>query len=78
MAKLTDAQRKTLAALANADGWQSAYDLQVSLSTLRVLRDRGLVTSKAGAGYMAFPRNGIEWRLTEAGKQAQQEGDNGN
>ena len=71
MPKLSKAQVKALEGL--QDGKErSAYTLgsQVSLTTLRGLRRRGLVESYAGAAYIAFPRNGVKWTITAQGQEA--------
>lgn len=47
----------------NESKWRSAYELSCSLSTLRALQSKGLVTSKSGVGCMFSPRTDIEWRL---------------
>ncbi len=49
--------------------WENAYVLQASLTTLKVLEKRKLVKSKAGVGSCWCPRIGIEWRLTDEGRQ---------
>lgn len=53
---------------------QSSYDLRATLTTMRALEGRGLVTSKHGLGSMAFPQSSIMWRITNAGLRATLEG----
>lgn len=67
--KLTQAQRNVLDRLSD-ERWRSAYDLSASLNTLKSLRAHRLVRSRSELGYMAFPRNNIEWQITEHGKAA--------
>lgn len=47
------------------EGWYSAYELQVSLITLRALEDRGLLESRHDSGSAFFPRSCIMWRKTK-------------
>jgi hypothetical protein len=65
---LTVVQSSALSKL--ADGESSAYRLRAGLGTLRSLEKRGLVVSRGGLGSMAFPHTSIQWRITEAGRNA--------
>lgn len=58
--KLTKTQQKTLDKL-KGKGKVSAYKLQVSLSTLRGLRAKGLVKMYIGFGATVWPRTAILW-----------------
>ena len=68
--KLSATMRAALAKL-TTDGWYMSYNLNVSLATLCALRSRGLVNSRDEPGAMFCPQVGIKWRLTEAGKEVQ-------
>lgn len=59
--KLTKAQRAALDKLTH--GWQCAYEMQVTLPTLRSLRRFGLVDSRYDVGSFSSPRLCIMWRL---------------
>jgi sulfur relay (sulfurtransferase) DsrF/TusC family protein len=61
--KTTTAQHRAYHKLNST--WQSAYDIQESLATLRALVRRGLAESKANLGAVAFPRNSIYFRIKE-------------
>ena len=61
VAKLSIPQQAALAKM--TDSWQSAYESQTSLSTLRSLASKGFLVFRHQAGAMAFPRTGIEYRL---------------
>jgi len=67
MKHLTAKQTDILVKLA-ARGSESAYGLQTSLGTLSALKKRGLLNSRHGQGSFTFPRNGIMWSLTPAGR----------
>jgi hypothetical protein len=49
--------------LLKAKNWQSAYDLQCSLGTLRALERKGLIESKSDTGYLFMPRIMIKFRI---------------
>ena len=61
--KLSKAQQEALDKL--TDGWQSAYDMQVRLSTLYSLRGKGLVETQYNVGSFSSPRVCTMWRLAE-------------
>ena len=70
IAKLSPAQRAALAKLTRE--WQSAYDMQCSLSTLRALVSKGFAVVRYGIGASFMPRSGIDFRLPP-GRAARQE-----
>jgi hypothetical protein len=59
--KITKAQQKALDKMTE-NKWQSAYELQVSLSTLYALVSKGFVTSYCGDGSFSFPRIAIKFK----------------
>lgn len=60
MRKLSKAQVAVLAKI--SWHWRSAYELQVSLPTLRVLFQHKLVEMRYEPGALFFPRNNILFR----------------
>ncbi|MAK54688.1 MAG: hypothetical protein CML17_02350 [Pusillimonas sp.] len=64
--KLTKSQKEALEKFSDGK-WHSAYDVQSGLNTLNALFNKGLLDRKAGLGSMAFPRNGIKFKLKENG-----------
>lgn len=76
MAKLTEAQWRALNWF--ADGYaRSAYAARCNMGTLEALYKRGLLSKQYGLGDMAFPRTGIMWRITAAGRAILEDRDNG-
>lgn len=67
--KLSMKQIEALKKLGTCGEWESAYGLQESLSTLNLLAKRGLAEKKAELGYMFSPRNGLMYKITDAGRQ---------
>lgn len=59
--KLSPSQQKALAALSDVE-WKSAYDIQVSISTLDSLVKKKLATRKIEQGHMFSPRTAIMFR----------------
>lgn len=43
--------------------WYSAYNLQVSIATLRALVKKGILESKSGLGSLFDPRSNVMFRL---------------
>jgi hypothetical protein len=62
--KLTHKQR-VVYNLLKVKNWQSAYDLQCSLGTLRALERKGLVESKSELGSLFMPRIMFKFKIKE-------------
>jgi len=59
--KLSPAQKQVLVKM-EAGKWYSAYDLQVRISTLEALRERGLLDCRSGLGSIFSPRTDVLFR----------------
>ncbi len=64
---LTQTQRDVLRKMEFGKAY-TAYDLQCSLSTLRSLDKRDIVTERQGLGALFSPRTAITFQLTQYGK----------
>ncbi len=61
--KRSKLQKKVLEKM-EFDKWYTAYDLQVPISTLNALTNRGILKSKSDVGALFAPQTSIEFRLT--------------
>ena len=61
--RLSKAQQTALERL-DEKGWRTAYEIRCSLNTLESLVSKGMVEKRVLPGFMAFPRNCIEFRKT--------------
>ena len=67
--RLTPFQREALQQLAKCEA-DDAYGLRQSLATLKALERKKLAKATYGLGANFSPRTCIQWRITNAGKEA--------